>query len=155
MGYHSCGFVAPAALFMLCGLSSRPKRLKDEKELIPAQSVQKCQEKTTTNTKKKNQNMDRINIISSKKKRSFSFSAHFLLPTSTNLLKPHNPPLRLTPTLSINCTALPLLIPTLPSLFRLPSPPLAELVFALLATGLCDGRRGSEADAVDAFAVVA
>jgi hypothetical protein len=74
---------------------------------------------------------------------------------SPNLLKPHNPPLSLIAILNIRTTALPLLIPTLPSLLRLSRTPLAELMLALLAARLSDRRRRSETNTVDTFAVIA
>ena len=82
---------------------------------------------------------------------------------SPNLLKPHNPPLPfivITTHIQIHRKTLPstllsLLKPALPSLSRFPSPPLAKLMFALLAACLSDGGSRSEAYTVDAFAVVA
>lgn len=75
-------------------------------------------------------------------------------PTSTNLFKPHDSPLRFIAITSIDRAALSLLISALPSLFGLSSSPLADLVFTFLAARLGDRRRRSEANAVDAFAVV-
>ena len=75
-------------------------------------------------------------------------------PTSTNLFKPHDSPLRLIAITNINRAALSLLVPALPSLFSLSSSPLADLVFTFLAARLGDRRRGPEANAVDAFAIV-
>jgi hypothetical protein len=81
---------------------------------------------------------------------------------SPNLLKPDNSPLSLiaiTPHVHVNRTALssnllPLLKPALPSLSRLPGPPLAELMFALLTTCLSDGGSRSEAYTIDTFTVI-
>lgn len=106
-------------------------------------SPSKVQGSTTNTEGKKNRTnfVDRV-IINAK------------FPTSTNLFKPHDSPLRLVAIASIDSTALSLLISALPSLFGLSSSPLAELVFTFLAAGLSDRRRRSEANAVDAFAVV-
>jgi hypothetical protein len=81
---------------------------------------------------------------------------------SPNFLKPHDSPLSLVSTIShvhINRTALPstllpLLKPALPSLSRLPSSPLAELIFALLTARLSDGGSRSEAYTIDTFTII-
>jgi hypothetical protein len=75
-------------------------------------------------------------------------------PLSTNLFEPHHSPLRLVATIGIHRTTLSFLVPALPSLFGLSSSPLAELMLAFLALCLSNRGRRSEANAVDAFAVV-
>lgn len=97
----------------------------------------------------KYQEKENIALGSSKK---LIISADF--PISANLFKSYDSPLRLVAITGIDSTALSLLIPALSSFLGLSSSPLAELVFTFLAARLSDRRRGSEANAVDAFAVV-
>lgn len=117
------------------------EKLKDEKP----SPFQKCKEIPQIPRRKGNH---RIKFV--EKKVIISANS----PTSTNLFEPHDSPLRLVTTTSINGAALSLLISALPSLFGLSSSPLADLVFTFLAARLGDRRRGPEANAVDAFAIV-
>jgi hypothetical protein len=85
-----------------------------------------------------------------------------ILNQSSNLLKPHHPPLPFVATIAhieihrtaLASTLLPLFESALSSLSRLPSPPLTKLVFALLAACVSDSGRWSEAYTIDALAVV-
>jgi hypothetical protein len=127
---------APVAFHVASHLSAKEIEMPDPSKV----------ERNTTNTKEKKTSHQGLvgKVI---------LSTDF--PTSTNLLKPHDPPLRHVAITGINRAALSFLIPALPSLFSLSSSPLADLVLAFLAARLGNRRGRSEANAVDAFTIIA